>query len=54
LVVVISNLGVKEGLIQPQVAAALVSAAMLSVLTLPVIAGRLRGYALPRIVDEHA
>jgi Kef-type K+ transport system membrane component KefB len=54
LVVVISNLGVQEGLIQPQIAAALVSAGMLSVLTLPVVAGRLRGYALPHIVDDHA
>jgi Kef-type K+ transport system membrane component KefB len=51
MVVVISTLAVGERLIEPPVAAALVAAAMLTVLVLPLLAARLRGSPSPELVD---
>jgi Kef-type K+ transport system membrane component KefB len=54
MVVVISTLAVRERLIEPAVAAALIAAAMLTVLVLPLLAARLRGSASPELVDDLA
>jgi Kef-type K+ transport system membrane component KefB len=54
MVVVISTLAERERLIEPAVAAALIAAAMLTVLILPLLAGRLRRSPSPALVDDLA